>query len=53
VTLLLPLPPLQVLLAIYFFLTGMIVNRHTLLWLLPIITVVCTALAQAAHKASM
>ena len=31
----------------------MIVNRHALLWLLPIITVVCTALALLAHRASM
>ncbi len=42
----------QVLLALYFFLAGLLMHRHPYLWLLPVTSTACAALHAAVHVAS-
>ncbi|KAG1678524.1 hypothetical protein FOA52_014558 [Chlamydomonas sp. UWO 241] len=45
-------PVTQVLLAAYFFLSGLLVHSHPLMWLLPTVTLACAAAHHATHQAS-
>ncbi|KXZ44875.1 hypothetical protein GPECTOR_61g828 [Gonium pectorale] len=45
-------PVTQLLMALYFFLTGLIVSRHPHMWLLPAASCLMAAVAAAAHFAS-
>ncbi len=44
---------LQVLLAVYFFLVGMLVRGHPYMWILPTVSSLCAVLSSLVHVGSL
>jgi len=46
-------PVTQALLALYFFMAGMLVKSHALMWLLPAVSCLCAGMNQLLHRLSL